>query len=175
MIQYIYNEYKSDVDDDFDNGIIEAGWDVQVFVVSIRLSVSQVGYKRIGKLFADNDRHIELLRNNLHNLDFGKYVALVNYVISAIEVTLQFVEIYISLDCDMINSDEYYSTIGEYIHKLNVYCEPDSQYNIKELHEFAASTFNMDIDGMSREEICQTLRRYVNSLTWKDIKEIFEI
>ena len=171
---YIDNKYTANVNDYFENGIIEVG-NLELFEINIKMDTSQVGYKKIGKLFLNNDRNIQLLRNNLHDLDFGEHVALVEYVSSTIESTVEFVEIYIHLSYDMINSDEYYSTIGEYIHKLNVYCAPDSQYNIRELHEFAVSTFNMDVDGMSKEQICRILRKYVNNLTWDDIKDIFNI
>lgn len=107
----------------------------------------------IGELYINNSRVIKKLRHMIHHFELTKFVTLIHYLTITIVSDIDYVRIYIDTLYTIIPNSEYYATIGEFQHKLNVYSSSNTPYNVEEFYKFINSTFNMDIDEMKKEEI----------------------
>ena len=91
-------------------------------------------------------KHIE---RKLHIISSHTYVLLLEnidiLITTSSRASVFSLEFTIKVDYTKLDNETYYSTIGEYIHKLNIYSQPDCPYDLSDLQGFA-STFGIEDD-----------------------------
>ena len=121
-------------------------------------------------ILLNTKQYQERLRNKLHTIQLPTYILLLDNISLFLSINNNAsrfdAKFTIKTDYIRLENEIYYSTIGEYIHKLNIYSRPDCPYDLSDLQEFA-STFGIQDDD--RHILLQRLKEVIYNLKVDDV------